>query len=97
MNIVGHVIMGIVVCAYIAGGAARMGYSRLVWFTVALFAGPVFALALLPSLPNRALERQRADERTRLAKELERARRQPDIPGERVPHMTLSEERTIRD
>lgn len=94
--IVRVLIQTAILSLFVGSGARKLGYSGVVWCLMAFFAGPVFALALLPSLRNRALETVRRDERTRLTKELADARSRPGGDDRGVPVATLGDVRTVK-
>jgi hypothetical protein len=64
----GALIASFVIAVAVAVGASGMGYSAVLWF-FAMFLGGPFTLGLVSALPDRRLERKRAEEIDALAGE----------------------------
>ena len=85
-----YIIVGVSVGLLVARIARRMGYAGTPWFFVSLLGSPFLALALLPTLPDRALEQSRQQARKKLEEEL--ARTAPVVkapPNEQPPDRTI--------
>ena len=70
MNPIGQLVFAVVVCGYVARGAARLGYSGSAWFFASFCGSGLMAIVLLGGLPDRALEVRRASERKLLSSQL---------------------------
>jgi len=62
-------IIAVIVSIIVAVGAARLGYSGILWFFAFLFGG-AFTLGLIAALPDRKLAQKRESELADLQREL---------------------------
>lgn len=73
------IVYYLIVCGFIAAGGRRLGYSGFVWFFAALTSA-VFSLGFLATLPDRNLERRRAQMLAGLRGEVAQANSETEDP-----------------